>query len=346
MRGLCLSFVEKKNLPWEVLAAAANRFLTYGIQARIAQALRPQIREAFGNVLAINIQKDRLSHYRTMPYESSAQAQNLQPAASRDKVYAFLAASVKTFSYSRSFKSTDLKNRIYALLGLLRESNIFFTPDYDMASEEEFIRTAVVEIINRKRLDFLSCTTHNAKPDSLKLPSWVPNWSLPADCIPFVANRTDFAVAGGTESRAQLSAAGDVLTVSGKILSHIDAIGRLDGNITPDSVREDMSMQEHLALVVSLLKERLQWLEECHSMAFKSDVCPPVDFYNRPMKTAFVESLLCDGKGFSGHSASTDFATQFTSYHTDSKQVVTRFDKQLICGEGPERSDEEARRRG
>jgi hypothetical protein len=333
----------RKNLPWEVLATAANRFLTYGLEARIVQALRPQIREALGNVLAINVQKDHLSHYRTMPDESSSQAQKFQPAASRDDVYAFLAASVETLSFSRSFKSTDLKDRIYALLGLFRESDIFFTPDYDITSEEVFIRTAVVEIINRKRLDFLSCTTHNAKPDSLKLPSWVPNWSLPADYVPFVVNRSDFAAAGGTEAQAQLSAAGDVLTVSGKILSHIQAIGRLDGNSTQNSVPEDLSMQEHLALMVSLLKEKLQWLDECYSMAFKSDVYSPADFYNKPMKTYFVESLLCDGKGFSGHSISTDFAAQFTSYHADSKRVVMILDKQLICGEGPERSDEEAR---
>jgi hypothetical protein len=64
------------------------------------------------------------------------------------------------------------------------------------------------------------------------------------------------------------------------------------------------------------------------------------------MKTAFLESLMCDGRGFSGHSTSTDFATQFTSYHTDSKRVEKMLDKKIIritYGEGPERSDEEAR---
>jgi hypothetical protein len=90
----------QKSIPWEVLAAAANRFLTYGLEVRIAHALRPQVREALSNVLAINVQKDRMSHYRTIPDESSSQAQNYQPAASRDKVYTFLAASVETLSYS------------------------------------------------------------------------------------------------------------------------------------------------------------------------------------------------------------------------------------------------------
>jgi hypothetical protein len=216
-----------KFLHWEVLAVAANRFATYGLEARIAHRLRPRIRDALGNILAINIQKVHLSQYYMKP-DGPSRVQNSQPAAFRDHVYASLAAPVETLSYSRSFKSTDLKDRIYALLGLLQESDIFFIPDYELSSEEVFIRTAVVEIIHRRRLEFMSCTTHNALSDSLKLPSWVPNWSLPPDYVPYVANRGDFAAAGESLARTRLSAAGDALIIGGRILSNVEVLGILD----------------------------------------------------------------------------------------------------------------------
>lgn len=218
------------------IAGAAAGFATYDIEVRIAQPLRTRVRDAVGNILAIDLQKDNLSQYYLKPEDSSSQAQNYRSAASNDNVDTFLASPVETLSISRSVKSTDLKDRIYALLGLLQESDIFFIPDYDLTGEEVFIRTAIVEIVNRKRLNFLSCTTHNALPMPLRLPSWARNWSLPPDYVPYVVNRDDVAAAGDSLARTRLSTTGDVLIVRGKILSHIETIGILDGVVIQDRV--------------------------------------------------------------------------------------------------------------
>jgi hypothetical protein len=111
--------------------------------------------------------------------------------------------------------------------------------------------------------------------------------------------------------------------------------------MTQDRIREDLSEQEHLEIMVGLHQEKTQWFEGCHAMAINDGDASAADFYNQPMQTEFVESLLGDGGGFSAQSSSSDFAKQFRSFHKDLKRVAMILGNLLVSGEGPERSEEE-----
>ncbi|KIX97622.1 uncharacterized protein Z520_06400 [Fonsecaea multimorphosa CBS 102226] len=83
---------------------------------------------------------------------------------------------------SRSSKSTDPRDKIFGLLGLIPSFNLI-NPDYNMATHAVHTAFAAKLIETRQSLDILNYTEiwgDYALPVDLldKTPSWAPNWSL------------------------------------------------------------------------------------------------------------------------------------------------------------------------
>lgn len=76
----------------------------------------------------------------------------------------------------RDRNSTDPRDKIYGMLGLVKETlSGVLNPDYTMTAEEVFQAMAVACIKLTGRLDFLSACYED---EHLYLPSWVPDWSV------------------------------------------------------------------------------------------------------------------------------------------------------------------------
>jgi hypothetical protein len=77
---------------------------------------------------------------------------------------------------TRHCKSSDARDKIYALLGMTLEKNDFF-PDYSVSIRDTFILLTKSFITRDKNLDVL-CHVQGARSPH-NLPSWVPDWSYP-----------------------------------------------------------------------------------------------------------------------------------------------------------------------
>ena len=87
-------------------------------------------------------------------------------------------------SLFRGNNSTDPKDKIYALLGLLEEikgGEIYgITPDYNLAVEQAYIQVAEAILKHQRNLDLFGAIRHSpfrVKRKRHDLPSWVPDWS-------------------------------------------------------------------------------------------------------------------------------------------------------------------------
>jgi len=77
----------------------------------------------------------------------------------------------------KSKKSTDPRDKVYALVGISSSRNSFGPIDYSSPVCEVFCHTARHIISTHKRLDIICVKQHNL--DQYGLPSWVPDWTRP-----------------------------------------------------------------------------------------------------------------------------------------------------------------------
>lgn len=87
-------------------------------------------------------------------------------------------------SLFRGNNSTDPKDKIYALLGLLEEvegsETYEITPDYNLAVEQAYIQVAEAILKHQRHLDLFGAVRYSPfrmRRKSHDLPSWVPDWS-------------------------------------------------------------------------------------------------------------------------------------------------------------------------
>jgi hypothetical protein len=88
-------------------------------------------------------------------------------------------------SLFRSNHSTDPKDKIYALLGLLEDVEgggeaYGITPDYNLSVEQTYIQVAEAILKHQRHLDLFGAIRRSSfrmKRKSRDLPSWVPDWS-------------------------------------------------------------------------------------------------------------------------------------------------------------------------
>ena len=76
-------------------------------------------------------------------------------------------------------QASDLRDHVYAFLGLRNDPRISIAPDYTLSTSQVFTRMAraVIEGTNSLHIFRLLPKFYNARTENVRLPSWVPDWS-------------------------------------------------------------------------------------------------------------------------------------------------------------------------
>jgi Heterokaryon incompatibility protein (HET) len=99
---------------------------------------------------------------------------------------------------TRTRACTDPRDKVYSLLGIASCQGKIF-PDYSKTAADVFTETARTLIIEYQHLEVLSNAIYLERQASI--PSWVPDWSRPSDCLPLGMRNTN----GGARYHAALT---------------------------------------------------------------------------------------------------------------------------------------------
>lgn len=150
------------------------------------------------------------------------------------------------------FKSTDERDKLFALLNLGNRTSIRIQPDYTLDFFYLFRRHVIYELEERHRLDYL------ARPPVRRTswPSWVPDWTEPSRSSYFyTAMNHEFRAAGDTQPDLEILDDKKILSIRGKIIDSVDVL------VEP----MDRSWKSQLEIDTDgpQAQQLLQWLEEC-----------------------------------------------------------------------------------
>lgn len=129
----------------------------------------------------------------------------------------------------RLFKCTDPKDKIYSLLGLIKDlSGIEIEPNYKISDSKAYITATKQIVLTSSNLDVLNCVVY---PKNLALPTWVPDWSYyRTDEHPF-SMHSSFPFHASKESTPTPEIDLDgTLTLQGAI---IDTVACVTGHLNP-----------------------------------------------------------------------------------------------------------------
>jgi len=91
---------------------------------------------------------------------------------------------------TRNCSSTDPRDKIYGLLGLVGERlQSLVQIDYSQSVDEVMTRAAAAIIICREDFEILAYASHTARPARRTLPTWVPDWT---ECTDEITIRPQF----------------------------------------------------------------------------------------------------------------------------------------------------------
>lgn len=124
-------------------------------------------------------------------------------------------------------KTSDLRDQVYAFLGLARDPRILINPDYGAPVSIVYSDTARAIIEGTNSLEIFQWLPR-LKADSLGLPSWVPNWSDPnKNWIPLISpfygeESKRMNAANGRLHKMKYSPGIDttILKISGRVVDH------------------------------------------------------------------------------------------------------------------------------
>jgi len=129
---------------------------------------------------------------------------------------------------ARDTYSTDDRDKIFALLGLVLEDSHFDFPiDYALPVEEVYTSFARYCIEKHKTLDILSATEDRAYRLKSCLPTWVPDWEVhpPSAALHTLPHFRQWRACGEAGISVRFSGDGEILIAKGVILDRIDRIG-------------------------------------------------------------------------------------------------------------------------
>jgi hypothetical protein len=133
---------------------------------------------------------------------------------------------------TRKYMSTDPRDKVFALLGIITNSDTMdIKADYRISEAELYLAVAIYSLEKLKNLELLGNGGISSTRQNSKLPSWVPDWSHNNGgrlVISAVARRRGMSVSGDTQPILSISTDKKVLTVRGAI---IDTISLLDTTI-------------------------------------------------------------------------------------------------------------------
>ncbi|KAL7940598.1 heterokaryon incompatibility protein domain-containing protein [Trichoderma barbatum] len=124
---------------------------------------------------------------------------------------------------TRAFQSTLASDKVYAAVGLVNSIEDIVV-DYDLDAAEVFKRLAVAFLTKRRSLDMLYHCMQPKVPSSVKLPSWVADWTAPGWVEPFRSRRLAANAGGGTETRLMIDNDEQALIIWGKAIGKVAAV--------------------------------------------------------------------------------------------------------------------------
>lgn len=127
----------------------------------------------------------------------------------------------------KSKKSTDPKDKVYALVGISSSQHTFGTIDYSLSIPEIYTHTARHIISTSKKLDVICVKQHDL--GQYGLPSWVPDWTRPppssgAVVIGLHHHVPPYSASGNTLASASFLQDGYVLKTKGIVLDTIRTV--------------------------------------------------------------------------------------------------------------------------
>jgi hypothetical protein len=127
---------------------------------------------------------------------------------------------------TRKYKATDLRDKVFALQGVMTDTNSFCnTVNYESTMEEVYLAFAVYNLQDRKDLVWLSNAGLSAYPQKCNLPSWVPDWSHDNNRKVILASTERFRASGETVPSLSISSDNKVLAIRGFV---IDTVAQLN----------------------------------------------------------------------------------------------------------------------
>jgi hypothetical protein len=121
---------------------------------------------------------------------------------------------------TRTFQSTMASDKIYAVLGLVDQTDDVVV-DYALDARDVFKHLAVTFLTKKGSLDILYHCVSPKDSSSLILPSWVADWTAPGWVEPLRSRRLPAKAAGDTEVRLTVDENGEVLSVWGNLVDTI-----------------------------------------------------------------------------------------------------------------------------
>jgi Heterokaryon incompatibility protein (HET) len=198
--------------------------------------------------------------------------------------------------YTRSFKSTDPRDKLYALLGISDSGAIpWESPDYTVPVSKLFVQYTKKELMSGS-LAHLSATDYIDDIAQVALPTWVPDWSRPVHRPPVEALQDIYLNAGGTSVPSlSFSSTNDLLIIKGKKVSCVERLGtiRYSELVTlittlssPTSTTIDAARVQ-----LSARKWFLGWLTDCHKTAFGDGFSPTQETFSSQSYRHFCQAL-------------------------------------------------------
>jgi hypothetical protein len=209
--------------------------------------------------------------------------------------------------HNRACESTDPRDRVYAVLGIVKDDEAKgLEPDYSMQKEDVF--TAAVEslIHNTRSLDVLSACQDPERESGL--PSWVPNFE--ADWKARILREKE----GGENL---YHAAADIPVEEDSIQRPNKTVLTLDGIIC-DEVKDIGSVYEDY----STLNEAL---ETWRQIALKTLTLKHLALTEHEIFESYWRTLIAD-QDLAGDRASQDTINDFTSHIVNSDRPIPKLD--------------------
>jgi hypothetical protein len=82
---------------------------------------------------------------------------------------------LETLVRFRDFQSSDPRDKVYALLELVKQNERIIVPDYLISTVECYTKTAYLILCSRRDLNIFNITFRDISSRNPALPSWVPH---------------------------------------------------------------------------------------------------------------------------------------------------------------------------
>lgn len=200
---------------------------------------------------------------------------------------------LKVLVSTRHFKSTDPRDRIYAILGITTSPNqTGVIIDYALSTAEVFTSLATYNMLNVKSLAILGSAglSKDSNTNSL-LPTWVPNWAHDNDRRICLSITGAFKAAGNSSPVVSLSANQKVLTLRG---IKVDSISNLTKTTRKYTEAQNPNEPEEMFGMIDVSQSRRRFEKKLTSESEQvSESC-----WNFPegqtREDAFWRTVACD----------------------------------------------------